>query len=156
VGAAAAVLRGGVHEHERAAGAWHAEWSALSEALALTGGAAAAVHEVLEGLEVDMQRMRENLEASRGLVLAERVSFLLTPSLGRAGAQEVVAAAADRAVASGSSLRDELAADDRVTLSLAELDAAFDPSGYLGSAEELVEAVLALYRSRSAEQEGVR
>ena len=29
------------HEHERAAGAWHAEWKALSDALALTGGAAA-------------------------------------------------------------------------------------------------------------------
>ena len=26
------------HEHERAAGAWHAEWEALSDLLALTGG----------------------------------------------------------------------------------------------------------------------
>ena len=48
-------------EHERAAGAWHAEWSALSEALALTGAAAASMREALEGLEVDAQRMRANI-----------------------------------------------------------------------------------------------
>ena len=155
-GAAATLLRGGDHEHERAAGAWHAEWSALSDALALTGGAAAAACETLQGLEVDEHRMRENLVASRGLVLAERVSFLLTPSLGRAVAQEVVADAADRARANGSSLREELAADARVTLAASELDAAFDPSGYVGSAEDLVDAVLALYRSTVDERGGVR
>jgi 3-carboxy-cis,cis-muconate cycloisomerase len=49
------------HEHERAAGAWHAEWGALSDALALAGGAAAAARRTLEGLEVDADRMRENL-----------------------------------------------------------------------------------------------
>jgi 3-carboxy-cis,cis-muconate cycloisomerase len=49
------------HEHERAAGAWHAEWEALSDMLALTGGAAAHVRDTLAGLEVDPQRMRENL-----------------------------------------------------------------------------------------------
>jgi 3-carboxy-cis,cis-muconate cycloisomerase len=48
-------------EHERAAGAWHAEWGALSEALALTGAAAAGVREALEGLEVDAERMRANI-----------------------------------------------------------------------------------------------
>ena len=155
-GAAASPLRGGDHEHERAAGAWHAEWSALSDALALTGGAAAAAREMLQGLEVDPKRMRENLDASKGLVLAERVSFLLTPSLGRAGAQQVVTDAADRARTNGSSLRDELAADDRVSLPASELDAAFDPSGYLGSAEELVQAVLVLYRSGAEAKEEVR
>jgi 3-carboxy-cis,cis-muconate cycloisomerase len=50
-----------VQEHERAAGAWHAEWGALSDALAYTGGAAAWMRETLEGLEVDAARMRENI-----------------------------------------------------------------------------------------------
>jgi 3-carboxy-cis,cis-muconate cycloisomerase len=49
------------HEHERAAGAWHAEWEPLSDALALTGGAAAWTRETLEMLEVNAERMRENL-----------------------------------------------------------------------------------------------
>jgi 3-carboxy-cis,cis-muconate cycloisomerase len=61
--AAATRLVTGVHELERAAGAWHAEWKALSDALALTGGAAAWVHETLAGLEVDVGRMRANIRA---------------------------------------------------------------------------------------------
>jgi 3-carboxy-cis,cis-muconate cycloisomerase len=59
--AAAGVLLGGIHEHERAAGAWHAEWKATSDALALTGGGAAWMHRTLAGLEVDTERMRANL-----------------------------------------------------------------------------------------------
>jgi 3-carboxy-cis,cis-muconate cycloisomerase len=67
VQAAAGLLIGGLadHEHERAAGAWHAEWAPLSEALMCTGGAAAAAREMLAGLEVRPDRMRENLDAAR-------------------------------------------------------------------------------------------
>lgn len=49
------------HEHERAAGAWHAEWEPLSNAIALTGGAVTHVRETLDGLEIDPGRMRDNL-----------------------------------------------------------------------------------------------
>ena len=60
--AAASVLLGSLEqEHERAAGAWHAEWKALRDALAYAGGAVAAAREVLDGLEVDPQRMRANI-----------------------------------------------------------------------------------------------
>jgi 3-carboxy-cis,cis-muconate cycloisomerase len=50
-----------VQEHERAAGAWHAEWAALSTALGATAGTAAAVRRSLDGLQVDAERMRANL-----------------------------------------------------------------------------------------------
>ena len=63
VHAAAGVLLRVEHEHERAAGAWHAEWKALSDALAYTGGAAARLRETLDGLEVDVERMRANVRA---------------------------------------------------------------------------------------------
>jgi 3-carboxy-cis,cis-muconate cycloisomerase len=49
------------HELERAAGAWHAEWEALTDLLALTGGAAFHVRRALEELDVDAARMRANL-----------------------------------------------------------------------------------------------
>jgi 3-carboxy-cis,cis-muconate cycloisomerase len=55
------ILVAGRHEHERAAGAWQAEWTALSESLAHAAGAAAAVHECLDGLRVDPERMRANM-----------------------------------------------------------------------------------------------
>jgi len=61
VHANAGVLAEGGHEHERAAGAWQSEWTALSEALAHAGGAAAAIRECLEGLEVFPERMHENM-----------------------------------------------------------------------------------------------
>ncbi len=61
VHANAGLLTGGEYEHERAAGAWQAEWPALSAALAFAGGAAAAARRSLEGLEVDAARMEENV-----------------------------------------------------------------------------------------------
>ncbi len=71
--AAASVLMSAlVQEHERAAGAWHAEWGALSDALALTGAAAAWVRQALDGLEVDAERMRANI---RDDVLSEAERF---------------------------------------------------------------------------------
>jgi 3-carboxy-cis,cis-muconate cycloisomerase len=50
-------------EHERAAGAWHAEWRPLSVLLITVGSAAAWLRTSLEGLEVDAGRMRANLGA---------------------------------------------------------------------------------------------
>ncbi len=48
-------------EHERAAGAWQAEWGTLSDLLSLTGSAVAWTAEMLSELEVDPERMRANL-----------------------------------------------------------------------------------------------
>ena len=125
------------HEHERAVGGWHAEWEALSGALAFAGGAAAAAADAVAGLEVDVERMRTNLEASGGLVVAERVSFALRPRLGRSQAHDVVAEAAR-----ARSFREALLVDERVALSDAELDALLDPNDYIGSAEALVDRAL--------------
>jgi 3-carboxy-cis,cis-muconate cycloisomerase len=63
VRAAAGLLLGLEHEHERAAGAWQAEWKALSDALAFAGGAASSLRETLERMDVDPERMRANLRA---------------------------------------------------------------------------------------------
>jgi 3-carboxy-cis,cis-muconate cycloisomerase len=82
VQAAAGLLAAGiVQEHERAAGAWQAEWGALSEALACTGGAAAAIDDVLDGLDVNPLRMRANLDANLEAVMSEQRS--LDPAGGR-------------------------------------------------------------------------
>ena len=58
---AALLVECGVQEHERAAGAWHAEWTALNATLAGTGGAASGVARSLGGLRVDAERMRANI-----------------------------------------------------------------------------------------------
>jgi 3-carboxy-cis,cis-muconate cycloisomerase len=137
-----------VQEHERAAGAWHSEWGALSDALALTGGAAAAVREVTEGLEVHPEKMRENLDATGGLLLAERVTTIVAEHFGRLKAHDLVEAASRRTFETGRSLREELLAEPVLeeVLSQEDIDAALDPAGYLGSAEAFVDRALELYR----------
>jgi len=136
-------------EHERAAGgAWHAEWEALSDALALTGGAAAAMREVVEGLQVRPERMHENLDATDGLLLAENVTTIAAKRLGRLEAHELVQAAARRTAEDGKPFRDELLTepDLREALSAEEIDAALDPERYLGSAGAFVDRALEFYR----------
>ena len=128
------------HEHERGVGGWHAEWEALSGALAFAGGSAAAAADAVSDLEIDEERMQANLQASGGVVVAERISFALSSSLGRSLAHEVVAAAAR-----APSFREALLADQRTGLSADELEALLDPSGYLGAAEALVDRALAEY-----------
>jgi len=137
-------------EHERAAGAWQAEWPALSEAFRLAGGACGRARTVVEQLHVDEARMRANLEASGGLVLAERVAMGLAARIGRPAAQGAVRAAAGRTSGGGRPFREELLADPEVAahLSPAEVDAALDPGGYLGSARAFVDRALAAHRAR--------
>ncbi len=137
-----------VGEHERAAGAWHSEWEALSDALALIGGVAAAIREVTQGLEVHPERMRENLDETGGMLLAENVTTVAAERLGRLKAHDLVKAACHRALDKGRHLREELLEDARIgeVLSEQEVDAALDPAGYLGSAGEFVDRALNLYR----------
>jgi 3-carboxy-cis,cis-muconate cycloisomerase len=137
-----------VGEHERAAGAWHAEWEALSDAFALTGGAAAAVREVTEGLEVYPESMRQNLDETGGMLMAENVTTVVADRLGRMEAHEVVGAAARRTADGGKPFREELLAEPALheRLSAGEIDAALDPAGYVGSAGTFIDRALALYR----------
>ncbi len=141
------VLTGALaQEHERAAGAWQAEWKPLGDAIALTGGAAASIREVVEGLEVDPVRMRRNLEATNGLIMAERVAFAVADRQHSVNAHDLMREICQRAAREGSPLRDELVGDPRIELTEEEIDAVLDPAGYLGSADAFVDRALALYR----------
>lgn len=60
-GLAATLYAAMVHEHERAAGAWHAEWRPLRELLVCTGSAAAWLRQCLTGLTVDEAALAAHL-----------------------------------------------------------------------------------------------
>jgi 3-carboxy-cis,cis-muconate cycloisomerase len=130
------------NEHERAAGAWHAEWDALSEALATAGGAIAAIATALPDLRVDPHRMRANLDLTGGLILSERVAFAAAQHAGLDVAHELVTAAAARASAGGVSFRDALVATDALGLTADQIDAQLDPTAGLESAEAMVDRAL--------------
>ena len=152
-GQAVVLLAAMAQEHERAAGAWQAEWPAVSEALRLCAGAVAGTAGMLEGLAVDGARMRENLDAGGGLPLSEHVMMVLADRVGRQAAHELVQADAAAALASGRPFREVLLADPAVSsqLSEAEVDAALDPGGYLGSTEALIDRALARHRAKRSD-----
>jgi 3-carboxy-cis,cis-muconate cycloisomerase len=127
-----------IGEHERAVGAWHAEWETLTDMLRLTGSAVAWAAEMLESLEVDPGRMRANLEGAGDLVMAESVTAALSDKVGGREARRIV----DQAVQTPS-FREALV--QTALLTPDELDRALSPDAYLGSAQAFIDAALAEY-----------
>jgi 3-carboxy-cis,cis-muconate cycloisomerase len=142
---AATIFAAQVQDHERSAGPWHAEWPTLPTLQLVTSGALAAIVELAEGLEVDAARMRVNLDATHGLIMAEAVTFALAETMGKSDAHHLVEAASKKAIAGKQHLRDILIDDPKVA---AHLDAdkiakLFEPMAYQGVSQELIDRLLA-------------
>lgn len=125
---------------ERGGAAWSLEWLTLPQMAAATGAALRLARQALDGLVVDKARMAANLEASRGLILAEAASFALAEHMPRPEAQALVEAACAEASQSGRHLMDVLAEKTPAPLDWAGLR---DPAGYLGAADALIDRILA-------------
>jgi 3-carboxy-cis,cis-muconate cycloisomerase len=140
-----------VQENERGMGNWHAEWETLPEICILTAGALAHIRRVLEGLEIDKERMAMNLETTHGQILAESVMMALAAHIGRLQAHDLVERACRRAREQDRHLRDVLIEDSivRAHLSVSDLERLFDPGNYLGSAGMMVDRVLNARRKGS-------
>ena len=139
-------------EHQRAAGAWHSEWQPLSHLLTLTGSAASWTTEMLTDLEIHPQRMRTNLAATHGLPLAEHLTKVLTPTLGRLPAHDLIAQASLRATTGNTDLAAALLADATSAKALAEaginaplLHSHLEPESYLGATPEFIHRALAAH-----------
>mgnify|MGYP000399628134 FL=1 len=138
-------LDGAVQDFERATGPWQAEWVALPEAFLHTAGAVSQALFMLTGLEVDTQRMRQNLDSTGGLIVAEAVMMGLAPALGRNEAHDVVYAACRVALEQKRTLVDVLKANEAVTrlVSIEQIEAMCEPTNYLGCAAQMVDKALA-------------
>ncbi|HET8887450.1 MAG TPA: 3-carboxy-cis,cis-muconate cycloisomerase [Candidatus Angelobacter sp.] len=137
-----------VQEHERAAGGWQAEWPIVSSIVQSTGLAIACMAEVAEGLTVDKERMRANIEATRGIIFAERASLLLGKKIGRDRAHKLIEQASSKSAVSGLRLSDALAEMPEIAqhLMAAELRDLDNPAHYLGAAEDFRKALLSSSR----------
>ena len=133
-----------VAEHERAAGGWQAEWPALGELLALSGGAVANAASSLAGLAVDTQAMARNVAIGGGSMLAERITAALAAELGRAAAVERVEAAARATVAFDAALREDAVVVS--ALGSERLAGLLEPTTYLGATDTWIDRALASYR----------
>lgn len=126
-------------EHERSAGRWHSEWDVLTDIMQLTAGSVERSLELLDNLEVDAQRMRQNLELTNGLIYAETVSLALVPKLGKANAHELVEKACAVTVTQNKHLKDVLRDQ---AIDVPDLDALFKPENSLEQAFEIIDLIL--------------
>jgi 3-carboxy-cis,cis-muconate cycloisomerase len=142
---AATIFAAQVQDHERSAGPWHAEWPTLPTLLLVTSGALAAIVDIAEGLEVDVARMRSNLDATHGLIMAEAVTMALAERVGKSDAHHLVEAASKKAVAEKKHLRDVLTKDPKVAAQLAadQIAKLFEPMAYQGASQALIDRLLA-------------
>ena len=106
--------------------------------------------DVFRNLRVYPERMRANLEATKGQVMAEAVMIaLVAKGIGRQEALRLVRDAAMEARKKGVHLKEVLAGNPAVKklLSAKELETAMDPDRYIGRSGEIVDAIVSRTRT---------
>jgi adenylosuccinate lyase len=115
-------LEGVVGEHERDGAAWKTEWAFLPEACSAAAAALALGADLVAGLHVDVERMRANLDAQRGYVLAEPVMLALAARVGKNRAHALVHRVALAGQTAGISFADALRADAEIARELPDAE----------------------------------
>ena len=134
-----------VHDHERDGRAWKGEWALLPGACLATGKALALLHDLLEHLEVNAERMRDNLLATKGFVQAEQVMLALSSKLGKQSAHALVYRVAMEATERGIPLREAVLAEPQIVaqLGVTEIESLFNVEQSTGCCAQMVDRVLA-------------
>jgi 3-carboxy-cis,cis-muconate cycloisomerase len=133
-----------MQEQERGGTGWTVEWMTLPQMMVATAAALNHARALVAGLTVDAPRMRANLEASHGLVLAEAAVFALAAHMPRSKAEALVEAACKAVIEEGGHLCDALAKRTQAPVDFARLR---DPGAYLGVSDEFIDQVLADFKA---------
>ncbi len=112
--------------HERPPGLWHAEWNALPLLFGLASGALREARVLAEGVVVNADRMRANIDMTRGMLFADVAAARLGACLGREAAHRLVEHAAEQVRQTGASLADVLARNPTARDAGVDLAPAFD------------------------------
>jgi 3-carboxy-cis,cis-muconate cycloisomerase len=154
----ATLLATQVQEHERAPGGWHTDWTTLPALALVTSGALSAVAEIAEGLEVDVERLRTNLELSGGQIMAEALSFALAEKIGRAEAHALVRELSRKADHDKRLFKDVVLNDLRVKshLGAIEIERLFIPLTYQGTAQTFIDRLVVTSQMRGPRPTEVR
>ena len=129
---------------ERDGRAWKAEWIAIPEAAALALSATRYVAVLLEGLEVDSDRMTANIEARKGFVFAEPVMRALADRVGKHTAHDIVYEAAMKGIEKGMTFADAMLSDPRVPdhLDRRRINELADLDRVMGAGPDFVDRVI--------------
>jgi 3-carboxy-cis,cis-muconate cycloisomerase len=128
-----------VQEQERGTHGWQLEWIALPQMFALSASALAKAADLSGGLDVDEDRMRANIQASHGTMMAEAIRMALADVLPPADAEELLKNATQTALAESRPLIEIVRESSDVDL---EWESLSDESGYLGAAQWFIDRVL--------------
>lgn len=131
-----------IQEHERGTHGWQLEWLALPQMVNLTASALVHAHQLSHELTVNEARMQFNVEASRGLMLAEAASFILAEQMPLPEAKDVVKRAAMLASETGEALVEtlQIMLEDSVCVKV-EWNSLTE-SQYLGETHRLIDRLL--------------
>jgi 3-carboxy-cis,cis-muconate cycloisomerase len=142
---AATMLSATSQEHERGLGGWHAEWETLPELFRLSAGALHRMVETVAGLEVDVNRMLQNLGITHGLIYTEAITMVLGKQIGKAAAHHLMEAASRKAIEKNMHLREVLSTTAEVSarLTATDLEKLFDPHNYTGMAAQFIDRAVA-------------
>ncbi|MEF8873569.1 MAG: adenylosuccinate lyase [Candidatus Thermoplasmatota archaeon] len=131
--------------HERDLTNSSSERITVAHVLVLLDDILSKSEKLLRNLEVFPENMRDNIDMSDGLVMAEAVMIHLTDKgLSRQEAHEIMRDASMEARAEETPLKEKLMEKEDVmeVTSEEELEKVFDPEEYLGRSKEIVEEVV--------------
>jgi 3-carboxy-cis,cis-muconate cycloisomerase len=131
-------------ENERSAGKWHAEWDTLKELHLLSAGALEKCLDLMQHLEVDAERMLQNVELTKGLIYAENVSLALAKTMGKLNAHEWVEKACKQAIKSGLHLMEVC---KQLNIEVENLESLFDPKQSIGNSIEIIQVIVQKYEN---------
>jgi 3-carboxy-cis,cis-muconate cycloisomerase len=136
-----------IQEHERGVSSMPLEWMIIPEAFCFTSGSLEQSILMLDGLEIDKDQMKKNLELDGGLLMAESVMMGLANKIGRTEAHKLVFEAAGRANDNKVTLRSEVVKDEAIMchISPGELDQLLEPLNYIGCSDQMIDQVLENY-----------
>lgn len=134
-----------VQLHERDVATQPLEWLVMPDAFVLASGCLKHSKDVLCGLTVDVEKMKQNLEMGGGLLMSEAVMMGLAPKVGRGKAHDLVGLASASAIDNGTTLKTAILQTDSIMehLSEVEVDELLNPLNYTGVASEMIDRVLA-------------
>ena len=128
-----------IHEHERATHSWQMEWLNFAQMFALTSAALDKAAFLSENLVVNAARMDQNVRASNGLMLGERISFALSQFMNRTAAKQLVKEAVQVTLAEDRHLVDVVQEMCDTDIDWAELK---DEAAYLGATQDFIQQIL--------------
>ena len=132
-----------IQEHERATHGWQVEWLTLPQMIMLTGGALKHVLYLAKNLQIDEEKMRENITRADDVILAEAAVFALAKAMPRGKADALVKRACGIAVSEGKPLIEVVRHLATTTIPDEAVDwqALAAPENYLGETAKIIDRV---------------